>query len=121
VKGRFGEGVAPKMRKIRRGIENLGLDGELLKHESPRVIYAVPLARDFQEFLFGLTDEPDYFWPFEDVSGEQQQVYDHWKSRWVSKRVQKEWVLEDIRSFDKRIDLQLGHEVDFENHSLADF
>lgn len=121
VKGRFGEGVAPKMRKIRRGIENLGLDGELLKHESPRVIYAIPLASDFQEFLFGLTDEPDYFWPFDDIAEEQQQVYDHWKSRWVSKRVQKNWVLEDIRSFDKRTDIQLGHEVDFENHSLADF
>jgi hypothetical protein len=121
VKGRFGEGVAPKMRKIRRGIENLGLDGELLKHESPRVIYTVPLASDFREFLFGLTDEPDYFWLFDDVAEEQQQVYDHWKSRWVSKRVQKDWVLEDIRSFDKRTDIQLGYEVDFKNHSLGDF
>jgi len=35
VKGRFGEGIAPKMRKIRRGLENLSLDGELLRHESP--------------------------------------------------------------------------------------
>lgn len=121
VKGRFGEGVAPKMRKIRRGIENLGLDGDLLKHESPRVIYAVPLASDFQEFLFGLTDKPDYFWTFDDVNQEQQQVYDHWKTRWVSKRVQKDWVLEDIQSFNKNTDLRLGHEIDFENHSLADF
>ena len=121
VKGRFGEGIAPKMRKIRRGLQNLGLDGELLRHESPRVIYAVPVAENFREFLFGLTDDPDYFWPFEDPSAEQQQIYDHWKSRWVSKRVQKDWVLEDIKSFDKTEELQLGHEVDFQNHSLADF
>ncbi len=121
VKGRFGEGIAPKMRKIRRGLQNLGLDGELLRHESPRVIYAVPLAGNFREFLFGLTDDPDYFWPFEDSSAEQQQIYDHWKSRWVSMRVQKDWVLEDIKSFDKTEELQLGHEVDYQNHSLADF
>ncbi|MBX0297531.1 Druantia anti-phage system protein DruA [Haloarcula nitratireducens] len=121
VKGRFGEGIAPKMRKIRRGLENLKLDGELLKHESPRVIYAVPLASDFREFLFGLRDEPNYFWPFEDPEAEQQEIYDHWKQRWVSKRVQKEWVLEDIRGFEKDEDLRLGHEVDFQNHSLTDF
>ncbi len=121
VKGRFGEGIAPKMRKIRRGLENLNLDGELLKHESPRVIYAVPLASDFKEFLFGLKDEPDYLWDFDDPETEQQSIYDHWKHRWVSKRVQKGWVLDDIQSFDKDEDLRLGHEVDFPNHSLFDF
>lgn len=121
VKGRFGEGIAPKMRKIRRGLENLDLDGELLKHESPRVIYAVPLADNFREFLMGLTNEPGYFWPFENLEEEQQQIYDHWKHRWVSKRVQKEWVLENIRKFDKDEDLRLGHEIDFKHHSLTDF
>ena len=121
VKGRFGEGIAPKMRKIRRGLENLNLDGELLKHESPRVIYSIPLASDFREFLFGLTDDPDYLWEFEDPTAEQQEIYDHWKHRWVSKRIQKEWVLDDIRAFDKDEDLRLGHEVDFPNHSLFDF
>ncbi len=121
VKGRFGEGVAPKMRKIRRGLENLKLDGELLKHESPRVIYAVPLASDFREFLFGLREDPDYLWDFDDPAAEQQKIYDHWKNRWVSKRVQKGWVLDDIRSFDKDEDLRLGHEVDFPNHSIFDF
>jgi len=121
VKNRFGEGIAPKMRKIRRGLENLNLNGELLKHESPRVIYAVELADNFREFLFGLTDDPEYRWPFEDPEAEQQGIYDHWKRRWVSKRVQKEWVLEDIKDFDKMTDLRLGYEVDFKDHSLEDF
>jgi hypothetical protein len=121
VKGRFGEGVAPKMRKIRRGLENLELDGDLLKHESPRIIYAVEIADDFREFLFGLTDNPSYHWEFDDVDQEQQSIYDHWKSRWVSKRVQKDSVLNDIANFDKETDLQLGHEVDYKDHSLNDF
>lgn len=121
VKGRFGEGIAPKMRKIRRGLENLGLDGDLLKHESPRVIYAVELADDFREFLLGLTDDPDYYWSFDDPEAEQQEVYDHWKQRWVSKRIQKEHILDRIKAFDKHTDLRLGHEIDFKNHSLSDF
>jgi hypothetical protein len=121
VKGRFGEGVAPKMRKIRRGLENLKLDGDLLKHESPRVIYAVQITEDFREFLFGLTDEPEYYWDFEDIKQEQQSIYDHWKSRWVSKRIQKDSVLNDIAQFDKETDLQLGHEVDYKDHALSDF
>ena len=121
VKGRFGEGIAPKMRKIRRGLENMDLDGDLLKHESPRIIYAVQLANNFREFLFGISDEPDYFWPFDEPSAEQESIYDHWKSRWVSKRVQKDSVLNDIKEFDKEEDLRLGYEVDFKNHSLDDF
>lgn len=114
VRGRFGEGIAPRMRKIRRGLENCGLDGELLKHESPRIVYGVNLASDARKYLLGLTDEPDYLWNFDDVEQEQQRVYDHWKRRWVSKRVQKEEILERIRDFDYREDLLLGHEIRFE-------
>lgn len=121
VKGRFGEGIAPKMRKIRRGLENMGLDGELLKHESPRVIYAVELADNFREFLFGLTDEPDSYWNFDDPEAEQQEIYDYWKHRWVSKRIQKSEILNRIKIFNKDTDLRLGHEIDFKNHSLSDF
>jgi len=121
VKGRFGEGIAPKMRKIRNGLENIDLSGEFLKHESPRIIYAVPVANDFREFLYGLTDDPDYMWPFEDIAAEQQQVYDHWKHRWVSKRIQKDYILDRIKDFDAEEDLLLGNEIDFKQQQLHDF
>lgn len=122
ARGRFGEGIAPKMRKIRHGLENLDLNGELLKHESPRVIYAVELAEDFREYLFGLTDDPDYYWPFNDVLAEQQSVFDYWKKRWVSKRIQKQEILGRIEEFDKWTDLALGPELDVKNnHSLDEF
>ena len=120
--GRFGEGIAPKMRKIRHGLENLELDGDLLKHESPRIIYAVELTDDFQQYLFGLTNQPKHRWTFEDVSAEQQTIYDHWKDRWVSKRIQKSNILKRIQEFDKRRDLALGLQFDLENnHSLDDY
>lgn len=114
VRGRFGEGIAPRMRKLRRGLENAGLDGDLLKHESSRIIYAVELAKDYEEYLFGETDDPDYFWDFNDIESEQQKIYDHWKERWVSKRIQKENILERIRDFDIREDLLLSHEIKYE-------
>jgi len=121
VRGRFGEGIAPKMRKIRNGLENLGLNGDLLKHESPRVIYAVPIAEDFREYLFGLTDDPDYYWPMEDPAEEQQQIYDYWKYRWVSKRIQKDDILQRVRTFNKEEDLLLGREIDYDQQQIRDF
>jgi hypothetical protein len=122
VRGRFGEGIAPKMRKIRHGLENLELDGDMLKHESPRIIYAVDLADDFREYLFGLTDEPEYYWAFDDVRAEQESVYEYWKERWVSKRVQKPDIIDRINEFDKWTDLALGPEFDVENnHSLDEY
>jgi hypothetical protein len=120
VKGRFGEGVAPKMRKIRNGLENLDLDGELLKHESPRVIYAVQLANDFRDYLFGLTDDPDYYWSFEDVEAEQQSIYDYWKERWVSKRIQKPEILDRVAEFNKD-EFVLSSEIGFAQRQLSDF
>lgn len=121
VKNRFGEGIAPKMRKIRHGLENLGLDGELIKHESPRVIYAVDLAADFREYLFGLTDDPDYYWALEDVETEQESIYEHWRRRWVSKRIQRDEVLTRLQQFNAEEDILLGPEIRYQNHSLFDF
>jgi hypothetical protein len=120
VRGRFGEGVAPRMRKIRRGLENLGLSGELLKHESRRIVYGVDLATDAEDYLFGLTDDPDYYWSFDDVAAEQQTIYDHWKRRWVSKRIQKDHVLDRIADFNKD-EYLLQNEVTYKQKQLSDF
>ncbi len=120
VHGRFGEGIAPRMRKIRRGLENLGLSGELLNHQSRRVVYGIDLATDAEDYLFGLTDDPDYYWPFEDLQAEQQSIYDYWKERWVSKRIQRDDVLKQIREFDQD-EFMLRNEVTFEQKQLSDF
>jgi len=120
VHGRFGEGVAPRMRKIRRGLDNLGLSGELLRHESRRVVYGVDLVMNLEKFLFGVTDEPDYFWDFSDMESEQQSIYDYWKRRWVSKRVQKDFVLDRIREF-QQDDVLLQNQVTINQKRLSDF
>ena len=51
----FGEGVNPRLRKLRDGLDELGLSSdELLNHGGPRLVYGVPLAHNFREYLLGL-------------------------------------------------------------------
>ncbi len=120
VNGRFGEGVAPRMRKIRRGLTNVGLDGDLLKHDSRRIVYGVDLAADAKEYLRGETDDPNYYWDFESPAQEQQAIYDHWKKRWVSKRVQKPDILDRIAHDDPE-KLPLSTDIEFDQRQLSDF
>ncbi|MEC9397105.1 MAG: Druantia anti-phage system protein DruA, partial [Myxococcota bacterium] len=50
----FGEGTNPRLRKIRGGLDELGLPSDdLLLHGAQRALYAVPLARNFREYLIG--------------------------------------------------------------------
>jgi len=122
VRGRFGEGVSPRIRKIRRGLKNCGLETDLLKHESRRIVYGINLAENTQEYLLGINREPDYYWNFDDPEKEQQSIYNYWIDRWASMRVQKQRVLEDIREFDKQ-EFKLSSEIDFDKRqaSLSEF
>lgn len=120
VRGRFGEGVAPRMRKIRRGLENCGLDGDLLKHESKRVVYGVDLAKNATKYLRGESSDPDYYWSFDNPEAEQQSIYDHWKYRWASKRIQKPEILDRIKGFDRE-EFLLSKEIEFAQRELSDF
>lgn len=122
VRGRFGEGVSPRIRKIRRGLKNCGLETDLLKHESRRIVYGIDLAQNAQNYLLGIDDDPDYYWLFEDPDQEQQSIYDHWIDRWASMRVQKQEILERILDFDKQ-EFKLSREIDFDKRqaSLSEF
>jgi hypothetical protein len=122
VRGRFGEGVSPRIRKIRRGLKNCGLETGLLKHESRRIVYGIDLAENAQDYLLGIDDDPEYYWPFEDPEQEQQSIYQHWIDRWVSMRAQKLNILESIHKFDKQ-EFKLSNEIDFGKRqtSLGDF
>ncbi|WP_423743920.1 Druantia anti-phage system protein DruA (plasmid) [Haladaptatus sp. SPP-AMP-3] len=122
VRGRFGEGVSPRIRKIRRGLKNCGLETDLLKHESRRIVYGIDLAENAQDYLLGIDEKPGYYWNFDDPEKEQQSIYDYWINRWASMRAQKQDVLEDIRKFDKHR-FKLSNEIDFDKRqaSLSEF
>ena len=90
----FGEGVNPKFRKLRDGLAALGLPvDELLQHGRQRIVYSVPLVRNFREFLLGMDDRPDYLFDLETPERCTAAIVKWWKKRWLSKRIMNDEVL----------------------------
>jgi hypothetical protein len=84
----FGEGVNPLLRKIRDALEFAGLPSDiLLRHGNRRIVYGVPLARNFRDILLGFSKTPRYIVP---IAGNQEAtklLAEYWLKRWLSKRV----------------------------------
>jgi hypothetical protein len=73
VHGIFGEGVNPKMRKIRESLDRIGLPSdEVLQSGSARALYVVPLAHNFRQVLLGREPEPAYILPDQDPRAVKQ-------------------------------------------------
>src|SRR5262249_20316037 len=80
----FGEGVSPKLRKIRQGLDSLNLPSELLlRHHRRRVVYAVSLVRNLRDYLLGIDREPDYVVPIENGRAMTSQLAEWWRDRWL--------------------------------------
>ena len=93
----FGEGVNPRLRKIREGLDRLNLPADtLLSHGSQRLVYGVALARNFREYLIGLDEEPDYLLPLSDPSRATEMIGNWWAERWLGRRMWREDVLADV-------------------------
>ena len=91
----FGEGVNPKLRKVRAALDAIGLPSNLLlQHGSPRLVYGVVLARNFRDVLLGVKSRPDYLLPA-GAAGDQQ-ILDYWRSRWLSGRIRNQEVLKAV-------------------------
>lgn len=91
----FGEGVNPKMRKVRAALEAVGLPSDLLlQHRSPRIVYAVPLATNFREVLLDRASEPDYIIP-QTATGTAA-ISDYWRRRWLDGRIENDSVLQRV-------------------------
>lgn len=90
----FGEGVNPKLRKLRGALDIVGLPADaLLQHGSPRLIYAVPLASNFREVLLGRAKRPKYLLPQRADGSATDVIAGYWRDRWLTPRVQRPDVL----------------------------
>lgn len=84
----FGEGTSPKLRSLRMGLDALGLrPEEFLRHHSPRLLYAVPLASNASDVLLGLTRTPKYVLPISGGEQTTQAIADYWSERWLKGRL----------------------------------
>lgn len=93
----FGEGVNPRLRHIRDGMAAIGFPSDLLlKHGSPRIVYSVPLARNFADYLLGLCKRPAYFLQQTDAVATSQRIAEWWTRRWLAPRVRDDRVLERV-------------------------
>ncbi|HEV2715431.1 MAG TPA: hypothetical protein VGU64_09230, partial [Terriglobales bacterium] len=92
----FGEGVNPKLRKVRTALDVVGLPSDtLLRHGSPRFVYAVPLARNFRDVLLGFKRKPAFIIPATEAA--TAAVVDYWRVRWLARRIERVDVLDAVR------------------------
>lgn len=80
----FGEGVNPRLRKLRDGLDALGLPtDDLLNHGGPRLVYAVELIENTHDFLLGMEKQPRYLLPLKSPKQMTRQIARWWMSRWL--------------------------------------
>jgi hypothetical protein len=98
VNSLFGEGVSPRLRKIRIGLAALGWPAnELLRHGRTRLVYGAPLVENLCAFALGIDKDPRYSMDV-DLQDDQERLAAWWYERWASKRITQESVLQQVRS-----------------------
>jgi hypothetical protein len=97
VNSLFGEGVSPRLRKVRLGLASLGWPtNELLKHGRERIVYGVPLVRNLRDYSLGIDPEPDYLLD-PTLPHAEQRVATWWFERWGRPRAAQEPVIEAMK------------------------
>jgi hypothetical protein len=93
----FGEGVSPKLRKVRHALDTLGLSSELLlRHHRPRIVYGVGLVHNLGEFLLGLDSKPKYLAPLVNSEAASSHIASWWRERWLRNRILSDEVLDEV-------------------------
>lgn len=93
----FGEGVSPRLRKVRAGLDALHLPSDLLlKHHRRRIIYAVRLVRNLPDYLLGLQRRPDYVFSQRMGRTATTRVAQWWRERWLRHRIESDEVLDEV-------------------------
>jgi hypothetical protein len=93
----FGEGVNPRMRKIRDGLDALGVSSdEILTHGAPRIVYGVDLISNLTEYILGIQKKPKYYLPRQSARHASNRISLWWLERWVCRKIERKDVLDKI-------------------------
>jgi hypothetical protein len=108
VNNLFGEGMSPKLRSLRMGLDALGLSADVfLRHHSPRLLYAAELAKNSRDILLGLDSSPQ---PVLAALGSGRgvgEIAEVWRERWLRPRISREGLLDRVAT-SVRADLLVG-------------
>lgn len=122
----LGEGISPKMRIIRSGLNAIFREGQhvlsdrVAQHQMRRLIYGVLLAENGKEYLQGKATQPRHIWdealpPKEGT----ERIAEFWRTRWLDSRLQFEPALERVAAF-RPEELLLSRElIDKTDHDWA--
>lgn len=92
-----GEGTSPRLRKVRAGLDLLGIEPEkLLRHGIQRGIFAVPLARNADAILQGKAEGPDYYASAAAGEAHTQALTRYWSERWLLPRLERPAALAEV-------------------------
>ncbi|MGC0312890.1 Druantia anti-phage system protein DruA [Kitasatospora acidiphila] len=98
VNSLFGEGVSPRLRKVRLGLAALEWPAnELLRHGRERILYGVPLVKNLRDYSLGVDRAPQYLLDPE-LPEADAKVADWWLERWCRPRARRNEVLESMRA-----------------------
>lgn len=93
----FGEGVNPRLRKVREALDMAGFESDvLLKHGNQRIVYAVVLASNIRRILLGFDHSANYFLGLENAKEMTERIAGFWTHRWLSRRIENDRVLEEV-------------------------
>ena len=94
----FGEGVSPKLRKVRDGLHALNFPADaLLLHGRQRIIYGIPVARNLRKYLLGMDCNPDYIFELNNPEETTSTIGRWWVDRWLSNRIESDDVLSRVK------------------------
>lgn len=98
VNSLFGEGVSPRLRKVRIGLAALGWPAnELLQHGRERILYGVPLVENLRDYSLGIDQDPEYLLN-PDLPDADTKVASWWLERWCRPRAARGEVIELMRT-----------------------
>lgn len=93
----FGEGVSPRLRKVRLGLSALGWpSSELLKHGRERIVYGVRLVENLRDYSLGVDDDPTYL--LDPAALDEAPVAAWWFERWGRRRAEQQTIRDAMRS-----------------------
>lgn len=103
----FGEGVNPKLRKVRDGLDLLDWPSDqLMRHGRQRIVYGVNLVSNLLPYLIGADAEPHYRFR-RNVKGDVASISDWWMRRWLTPRMRSPEVLAAVARH--RVDRPVRH------------